>query len=115
MTPPSPPASSRRTRCGTCASDHPRPGRGTEHQARHFTAGSAIRDFVASTDAALQRPARHPLVNFGHLGDGNLHYNVQCWKATMRRVPPARGRGQQIVYDAVGSATSISAEHASAG
>ena len=40
---------------------------------------SAIPAFVASTDAALQ--ALVPgvrLVNFGHLGDGNLHYNVQA-------------------------------------
>jgi FAD/FMN-containing dehydrogenase len=40
---------------------------------------SAIPAFVAETDAALQ--ASHPgvrLVNFGHLGDGNLHYNVQA-------------------------------------
>jgi FAD/FMN-containing dehydrogenase len=40
---------------------------------------SAIPQFVARTDAALQ--ARFPgarLVNFGHLGDGNLHYNVQA-------------------------------------
>ncbi len=40
---------------------------------------SAIPEFVTRTDAALA--ARFPgvrLVNFGHLGDGNLHYNVQC-------------------------------------
>ena len=39
---------------------------------------SAIAAFVASTDAALLRafPGVR-LVNFGHLGDGNLHYNVQ--------------------------------------
>ncbi len=40
---------------------------------------SAIPAFVARADAALQ--ARWPgvrLVNFGHLGDGNLHYNVQA-------------------------------------
>jgi len=40
---------------------------------------SALPAFVARTDAALQ--ARWPgvrLVNFGHLGDGNLHYNVQA-------------------------------------
>ena len=39
---------------------------------------SVIGPFVAGTDAALLR--RFPgvrLVNFGHLGDGNLHYNVQ--------------------------------------
>jgi FAD/FMN-containing dehydrogenase len=40
---------------------------------------SAVPHFVAGTDAALQ--AAFPgvrLVNFGHLGDGNLHYNVQA-------------------------------------
>jgi FAD/FMN-containing dehydrogenase len=39
---------------------------------------SAIAAFVASTDAALLRafPGVR-LVDFGHLGDGNLHYNVQ--------------------------------------
>jgi len=40
---------------------------------------SAIPEFVARTDAALAE--RYPgvrLVNFGHLGDGNLHYNVQA-------------------------------------
>ncbi len=40
---------------------------------------SAIPAFVERADAALQ--ARWPgvqLVNFGHLGDGNLHYNVQA-------------------------------------
>ena len=40
---------------------------------------SAIPEFVAATDALLQ--AAIPgvrLVNFGHLGDGNLHYNVQA-------------------------------------
>jgi FAD/FMN-containing dehydrogenase len=40
---------------------------------------SRIPAFVAEADAALL--ARFPgvqLVNFGHLGDGNLHYNVQA-------------------------------------
>jgi len=40
---------------------------------------SAIPAFVAEADALLQ--AQFPgvrLVNFGHLGDGNLHYNVQA-------------------------------------
>jgi FAD/FMN-containing dehydrogenase len=40
---------------------------------------SAIPEYVRRTDAALQ--TRWPgvqLVNFGHLGDGNLHYNVQA-------------------------------------
>jgi FAD/FMN-containing dehydrogenase len=40
---------------------------------------SLIPQFVAETDALLE--AKIPgirLVNFGHLGDGNLHYNVQA-------------------------------------
>ena len=40
---------------------------------------SRIPEFVSSTDALLM--AALPglrLVTFGHLGDGNLHYNVQC-------------------------------------
>ncbi|HOF52526.1 MAG TPA: FAD-binding oxidoreductase, partial [Rhodoferax sp.] len=40
---------------------------------------SSIPEFVRQTDAALE--AAFPgarLVNYGHLGDGNLHYNVQC-------------------------------------
>ena len=40
---------------------------------------SRIPEFVATTDALLV--AALPglrLVTFGHLGDGNLHYNVQC-------------------------------------
>ena len=76
---------------------------------------SAIPQFVARTDAALA--AAFPgmrLVNFGHLGDGNLHYNVQA---------PEGMTGQEfmdrhehavnaLVYDAVGAlGGSISAEH----
>jgi FAD/FMN-containing dehydrogenase len=40
---------------------------------------SAIPAFCEATDAALQRAIPGVrLVNFGHLGDGNLHYNVQA-------------------------------------
>ena len=40
---------------------------------------SRIPAFVAHTDAVLQREIPGVrLVNFGHLGDGNLHYNVQA-------------------------------------
>jgi FAD/FMN-containing dehydrogenase len=40
---------------------------------------SRIPDFVSETDAAIQRnfPGAR-MVNYGHLGDGNLHYNVQA-------------------------------------
>ena len=54
------------------------------------------------------------LVNFGHLGDGNLHYNVQAPEgadaaAFLREHEPAVNR---IVYDSVDAhGGSISAEH----
>jgi FAD/FMN-containing dehydrogenase len=76
---------------------------------------SAIPRFVASTDAALQQafPGVQS-VNFGHLGDGNLHYNVQAPAGTdaaafLREFEAAVNT---LVYDAVGAhAGSISAEH----
>ncbi|MDO8418940.1 MAG: FAD-linked oxidase C-terminal domain-containing protein, partial [Rubrivivax sp.] len=76
---------------------------------------SAIPAFVAGTDTLLQRhfPGVQ-LVNFGHLGDGNLHYNVQA---------PAGVEGQRfldehehaintLVFDALAPyGGSFSAEH----
>ena len=76
---------------------------------------SAIPAFCALSDAALQ--AQFPgvrLVNFGHLGDGNLHYNVQGPAGTDARAflaahEPAINR---VVYDAVQAHRgSFSAEH----
>jgi FAD/FMN-containing dehydrogenase len=74
-----------------------------------------IPEFIASTDASL---ARHfpglRLVTFGHLGDGNLHYNLS---------PPVGGMDKsafaaleapvnRLVHDAVHAhGGSISAEH----
>jgi len=75
---------------------------------------SSIGDFVAATDAALAR--QFPgvrMVVFGHLGDGNLHYNVS----------PPLGMDEDtflamqddinaLVHDAVAANSgSISAEH----
>ncbi|MES2101697.1 MAG: FAD-binding oxidoreductase [Pseudomonadota bacterium] len=76
---------------------------------------SQVARFVAGTDAALLRafPGVR-LVNFGHLGDGNLHYNVQA-PAGVDATAFLRDHEQAvntIVYDAVGAhAGSISAEH----
>ena len=76
---------------------------------------SAIADFVAQTDAALA--AAIPgvrIVNFGHLGDGNLHYNVQAPVGVdpadfLREQEPAINT---LVFDAVQRFQgSISAEH----
>ncbi len=76
---------------------------------------SHIPQFVQETDALLARSIPGVrLVNFGHLGDGNLHYNVQA---------PAGGDARQflltqeakvndLVYEAVRRfGGSISAEH----
>ena len=76
---------------------------------------SAIPEFCTRTDAALAQafPGTR-LVNFGHLGDGNLHYNVQApedmpAQAFMDRHEHAVNT---LVYDAVGAlGGSISAEH----
>jgi FAD/FMN-containing dehydrogenase len=76
---------------------------------------SRVPAFVASTDAALA--AAYPgvrLVDFGHLGDGNLHYNVQAPTGTdgadfLRNHEHAVN---EIVYDAVAAHQgSFSAEH----
>ena len=76
---------------------------------------SRIPEFVRSTDALLQQALPGVrLVNFGHLGDGNLHYNVQA--------PPGVDGAQflraheaqvnTLVFDAVARCNgSISAEH----
>lgn len=76
---------------------------------------SRIPEFVEMTDAMLRQALPGVrLVNFGHLGDGNLHYNVQA---------PADGDAQvflreheervnTLVYDSVTRfGGSISAEH----
>jgi len=76
---------------------------------------SRIPAFVATCDALL---ARHcpgsRLVNFGHLGDGNLHYNLQAPEGV---APPEFLRQHEaavnaLVYDQVmAHGGSISAEH----
>jgi FAD/FMN-containing dehydrogenase len=76
---------------------------------------SAIPDFVAATDAALVTafPGIR-LVNFGHLGDGNLHYNVQAPEGMVAGEFLANHEHaiNRIVYDAVQArGGSFSAEH----
>lgn len=76
---------------------------------------SAIPEFVKVTDALLaQAIPCVRLVNFGHLGDGNLHYNVQAPMGVdaagfLRDHEPDVNR---IVFDSViAFGGSISAEH----
>jgi len=76
---------------------------------------SRIPAFCAETDALLQREIPGVrLVNFGHLGDGNLHYNVQTpidvdGAAFLRN---EEARVNTLVFDQVKRFDgSISAEH----
>jgi len=76
---------------------------------------SAIPAFVEGTDAALQ--SHFPgvrLVNFGHLGDGNLHYNVQAPLGTdgAQFLAEREHAVNTLVFDAVAThGGSFSAEH----
>ncbi|MBL8332169.1 MAG: FAD-binding oxidoreductase, partial [Rubrivivax sp.] len=76
---------------------------------------SSIPDFVEHTDAELARAIPGVrLVNFGHLGDGNLHYNVQAPSGldARRFLAEQEHRVNTLVYDAVQRfGGSISAEH----
>lgn len=76
---------------------------------------SAIAEFVEHTHAQLKQAiAGVRLVNFGHLGDGNLHFNVQAPEGADAAVflREQEDRVNRIVYDAVWRwRGSISAEH----
>jgi FAD/FMN-containing dehydrogenase len=76
---------------------------------------SRIPDFVKQTDALLAREIPGVrLVNFGHLGDGNLHYNVQCPQGQDAKefLQTQEARINQLVYGKVHEfGGSISAEH----
>ncbi len=76
---------------------------------------SRIPAFVASTDAALAEAFTGiRMVNFGHLGDGNLHYNVQAPARTDSASFLADNEKavNRLVYAAVAAhGGSISAEH----
>ena len=76
---------------------------------------SRIPAFVRATDDALERAIPGVrLVDFGHLGDGNLHYNVQAPEDVPadRFLAEREDAVNRIVYDAVmAHGGSISAEH----
>ena len=74
-----------------------------------------IPEFIAATDASLARhfPGLRQVV-FGHLGDGNLHYNLSPPAAGMDRAAFAALEApvNRLVHDAVHAhGGSISAEH----
>ena len=76
---------------------------------------SRIPEFVAQSDAALEQafPGVR-LVNYGHLGDGNLHYNVQAPESqdAEKFLREQEGPVNAVVYALVDAYNgSISAEH----
>jgi FAD/FMN-containing dehydrogenase len=76
---------------------------------------SRIPAFCERTDALLREAiAGVRLVNFGHLGDGNLHYNVQCPQGADAKqfLQQSEKHINEIVYQSVHAhGGSISAEH----
>jgi FAD/FMN-containing dehydrogenase len=75
---------------------------------------SLIPEFIRTTDAELGRA--HPgvrMVTFGHVGDGNLHYNVSAPEGVAPDAFVARAEAiNRIVHDSVARfGGSISAEH----
>lgn len=75
---------------------------------------SAVADFVPRADEALRRLGPDVrIVNFGHLGDGNLHYNVLLPPDTPSAARDARlVEFNRVVHDLVDQYEgSISAEH----
>ncbi|MDE2160283.1 MAG: hydroxyacid dehydrogenase, partial [Burkholderiales bacterium] len=76
---------------------------------------SALAAFVAAADADLQRlvPGVR-LIDFGHLGDGNLHYNVQAPEGVDARrfLDEREAEVNRLVYDRVAAlGGTFSAEH----
>ena len=75
---------------------------------------SRISEFIATTDAQLERAQQGTrLVTFGHLGDGNLHYNVSPPEGVAPGVFVMHTAAiNRIVHDSVARfGGSISAEH----
>jgi FAD/FMN-containing dehydrogenase len=74
---------------------------------------SAVPDFIAKADAALQEAAPCRINCFGHLGDGNLHYNVYPLPGqTKDSRAGEKAQVQGLVHDLVHQMEgSISAEH----
>src|SRR5690606_35866977 len=76
---------------------------------------SRVAEFIARADAALQ--AAYPgvrIVAFGHMGDGNIHYNISLADAERNNafIEQHEGAVNRLVYEVVHEfGGSISAEH----
>jgi FAD/FMN-containing dehydrogenase len=86
-------------------------GNGVKHDVS--VAVSAIPEFIARADAALEKmyPGMR-LCAFGHMGDGNIHYNPLGPKDWPGDFQTERDRVNSLVHDIVAEMNgSISAEH----
>jgi FAD/FMN-containing dehydrogenase len=76
---------------------------------------SRVAAFIEETDAAIAADVPGArMVTFGHLGDGNLHYNVQAPEGVDARAFLAQYQAplNRIVYDSVARhGGTFSAEH----
>ncbi|MBR2655539.1 MAG: FAD-binding oxidoreductase [Loktanella sp.] len=74
---------------------------------------SAVPTFIAQASVALQALGDMRINCFGHLGDGNLHYNLFPAKGQQRGAYDAiRADAQSVIYDLVAALDgSFSAEH----
>jgi FAD/FMN-containing dehydrogenase len=73
----------------------------------------AIADFVAEADAQVARGGAFRVNCFGHVGDGNLHYNLfPAVGASVADHAQDRDRVKQMIHDIVHAmGGSVSAEH----
>ena len=76
---------------------------------------SRVAEFIARADAALHKAFQDiRIVSFGHMGDGNIHYNVSLPDAAQNKTFIAQQEGavNKLVYEVVHELNgSISAEH----
>ena len=88
-------------------------GRGRGLETRRLGAGLEIADFIEAATAALeQRWPGVAVTAFGHVGDGNVHYDVLAGTSADQATHAAGGEGAHLVHQIVaGMGGSISAEH----
>ncbi|HVG49943.1 MAG TPA: FAD-binding oxidoreductase [Rubellimicrobium sp.] len=74
---------------------------------------SEIPSFIPEAEGALARLGPFRVNCFGHLGDGNLHFNVFAQRGVAREeFDPLRGRVKELVHDLVHArGGSVAAEH----
>ena len=101
--------------CGRCASGCRRPRRSDGPTVKHDVSVpiTGPGDFVARTGPPSRRTCPGiRLFVYGHVGDGNLHYNLSRPRACRRGVPDPRRALSDVVNASVAeSVGSISAEH----